>query len=239
MIRIGQLAHHRIRNVPSYPLVFVAKLYHTRERDGAGGGGIPPPPPQLRSHLVKKEVRARVKYIERRSVSNPGYGISIFCVPFPISCCAVCVLQEPASDHWNEGSEWRRAALALLRTALEDGPPPAAAAAAAAGSVWGAAVLRDLLRAALRRAGPQRAALLLPLWPAGGDDPELAALRRPPPSVAALCAAAVSEEACHRLVEEGETEPVDRRPSLETVLLSGRHGDTLSSLMVSVGTDRW
>ena len=30
--QIGQLAHHWIRNVPSYPLVFVAKLYHTQEQ---------------------------------------------------------------------------------------------------------------------------------------------------------------------------------------------------------------
>ena len=30
--QIGQLAHHWIRNVPSYPLVFVTKLYHTQEQ---------------------------------------------------------------------------------------------------------------------------------------------------------------------------------------------------------------
>ena len=34
--------HHRIRNISSYPLVFVAKFYHNQERDNAGGGGIIP-----------------------------------------------------------------------------------------------------------------------------------------------------------------------------------------------------
>ena len=47
-------------NVPSYPLVFVAKLYHTQEGDGAGV-----PPPQVRSHLVKKEMRARFYWKNR------------------------------------------------------------------------------------------------------------------------------------------------------------------------------
>ena len=42
LTKIGQLAHHWIRNIPIYPLVFVAKLHHTRVRDGAGG--CPPPP---------------------------------------------------------------------------------------------------------------------------------------------------------------------------------------------------
>ena len=43
LTHIVQLAHHWIRNVPSYPLVSVAQLYHTHERDGAGVA--PPPPP--------------------------------------------------------------------------------------------------------------------------------------------------------------------------------------------------
>ena len=42
--QIGQLAHHLIRNVPGYPLIFVAKFYHTQERDGARGGLATPPP---------------------------------------------------------------------------------------------------------------------------------------------------------------------------------------------------
>ena len=39
--QIGQLAHHWIWNVLVYPLVFVAKFYHTQERDGAGVGCPP------------------------------------------------------------------------------------------------------------------------------------------------------------------------------------------------------
>ena len=53
LTQIGQLAHHWIWNVLVYPLVFVAKLYHTQERDGAGVGWHPP-------RLVKKEMLARV-----------------------------------------------------------------------------------------------------------------------------------------------------------------------------------
>ena len=51
LTEVGQIAHHCIRNVPSYPLIFVANLYHTQERDGAGDGT---PPPQVRSRFVKR-----------------------------------------------------------------------------------------------------------------------------------------------------------------------------------------
>ena len=46
--------------------VFVAKLYHTQERDGTGC----PPPPQVCSRLVKKEVRARVIQKRKNSAHN-------------------------------------------------------------------------------------------------------------------------------------------------------------------------
>ena len=54
----NKLAHHWIRNVPSYPLVFVAELYHYQERDGAGVAT-----PKVRSRMVKKEARTEVNLI--------------------------------------------------------------------------------------------------------------------------------------------------------------------------------
>ena len=45
LTKIGQLAHHWIRNVPSYPLVCREAQSHSGARwRGWGGGGTPPPP---------------------------------------------------------------------------------------------------------------------------------------------------------------------------------------------------
>ena len=71
LTQIGKFTHRWICNVPSYLLVFAAKLYHNQERGGARS--LAPPPPRRVPWYGEKEVQARVKILIEIITIFPSY----------------------------------------------------------------------------------------------------------------------------------------------------------------------